>query len=70
MDGFIHGWAYSFGILRYTVLSWSRDLPGVSDSPDTTIPLLLIDTAGCDQLELEMSEELSKGNEGWCLWHV
>jgi ATP-dependent RNA/DNA helicase IGHMBP2 len=41
-----------------------RDLPDVANTPNTSIPLLLIDTAGCDRLELETSEDSSKGNEG------
>ncbi|XP_064609271.1 DNA-binding protein SMUBP-2-like [Liolophura sinensis] len=41
-----------------------RDLDNVEDSEDTRIPLLLIDTAGCDLYELDLPEEISKGNEG------
>ncbi|XP_046352610.1 DNA-binding protein SMUBP-2-like [Haliotis rufescens] len=41
-----------------------RDLPGVSDCEETSCPLLLVDTAGCDLSELELPEEVSKGNEG------
>ncbi|NXF81575.1 SMBP2 protein, partial [Sclerurus mexicanus] len=41
-----------------------RDLPGVSSTEETTIPLLLIDTAGCGLLELEEEDEQSKGNPG------
>ncbi|NXK87380.1 SMBP2 protein, partial [Formicarius rufipectus] len=41
-----------------------RDLPGVSSTEETTIPLLLIDTAGCDLFELEEEDEQSKGNPG------
>ncbi|NWT92770.1 SMBP2 protein, partial [Urocynchramus pylzowi] len=41
-----------------------RDLPGVSDTEETSIPLLLIDTAGCGLFELEVEDEQSKGNPG------
>ncbi|NXC35672.1 SMBP2 protein, partial [Campylorhamphus procurvoides] len=41
-----------------------RDLPGVSSTEETTIPLLLIDTAGCGLFELEEEDEQSKGNPG------
>ncbi|XP_067663777.1 DNA-binding protein SMUBP-2-like [Haliotis asinina] len=41
-----------------------RDLPGVTDCEETSCPLLLVDTAGCDLFELELPEEVSKGNEG------
>ncbi|KAK2176747.1 hypothetical protein NP493_643g04012 [Ridgeia piscesae] len=41
-----------------------RDLTGVSETEDTAIPLLLIDTAGCHQRELQLPDEVSKGNEG------
>lgn len=37
----------------------------MGESEDTSIPLLLIDTAGCDLNELDLAEEVSKGNEGW-----
>ena len=40
------------------------DLEGVQKTDLTTVPLLLIDTAGCDLYELETPEEESKGNEG------
>ncbi|KAK0042710.1 DNA-binding protein SMUBP-2 [Biomphalaria pfeifferi] len=40
------------------------DLVGVSDDEETTSPLLIIDTAGCDLYELDLPEEVSKGNEG------
>ncbi|KFM70475.1 DNA-binding protein SMUBP-2, partial [Stegodyphus mimosarum] len=39
-------------------------LPGIESNDDTTVPLLLIDTAGCDLYELEAENEESKGNEG------
>ncbi|NXS52227.1 SMBP2 protein, partial [Brachypteracias leptosomus] len=41
-----------------------RDLPGVSPTEETSIPLLLIDTAGCGLFELEVEDEQSKGNPG------
>ena len=41
-----------------------KDLPGVNDTDDTSLPLLLIDTAGCDVYEMQVEEEVSKGNEG------
>lgn len=41
-----------------------RDLPGVTSTEETTIPLLLIDTAGCGLFELEVEDEQSKGNPG------
>lgn len=39
-----------------------KDLPGVADTEETSVPLLLVDTAGCGLLELE--EGQSKGNPG------
>ncbi|NXX48694.1 SMBP2 protein, partial [Tricholaema leucomelas] len=41
-----------------------RDLPGVTSTEETNIPLLLIDTAGCGLFELEVEDEQSKGNPG------
>ncbi|XP_038136327.1 DNA-binding protein SMUBP-2 [Cyprinodon tularosa] len=41
-----------------------KDLPGVTCMEETSIPLLLIDTAGCGLSELEISDEQSKGNQG------
>lgn len=41
-----------------------RDLPGITDNDVTSQSLLLIDTAGCDLHELDLPDELSKGNEG------
>ena len=41
-----------------------RDLPNVVDTEDTCIPLLLIDTAGCNLSELDVACNESKGNEG------
>ncbi|KAM4618002.1 DNA-binding protein SMUBP-2 isoform 1-T2 [Discoglossus pictus] len=41
-----------------------KDLPGVSSTEETSIPLLLIDTAHCGLFEIEVEEEQSKGNPG------
>ncbi|RUS87677.1 hypothetical protein EGW08_004518 [Elysia chlorotica] len=41
-----------------------KDIEGVSDTEETRVPLLLIDTAGCDLRELDLPEDVSKGNEG------
>ncbi|NWI33161.1 SMBP2 protein, partial [Sula dactylatra] len=41
-----------------------KDLPGVTCTEETTIPLLLIDTAGCGLFELKVEDEQSKGNPG------
>ena len=38
----------------------------VRDTRETSVPLLFIDTAGCDLWELETPDEESKGNEGTC----
>ncbi|RDD36858.1 DNA-binding protein SMUBP-2 [Trichoplax sp. H2] len=42
-----------------------RDLPNVSDDENTRIPIVLIDTAGCDYHEMENTEpdQPSRGNE-------
>lgn len=40
------------------------DLPGVMVTPLTNVPLIFIDTAGCNMTELDTPEEESKGNEG------
>ncbi len=42
----------------------SRDLPGLADNENTSVPVLFIDTAGCHLNELEVEDEVSKGNEG------
>lgn len=47
-----------------------RDLPGVTCTEETTIPLLLIDTAGCGLLELEVEDEQSKGNPGTSIGNI
>ncbi|KAE8607095.1 hypothetical protein XENTR_v10011005 [Xenopus tropicalis] len=41
-----------------------KDLPGVSVTEETSIPLLLIDTAHCGLFEMEVEDEQSKGNPG------
>jgi len=41
-----------------------RDLPNVADTEDTCVPLVLIDTAGCNLNELDVASNESKGNEG------
>ncbi|XP_053304498.1 DNA-binding protein SMUBP-2 [Spea bombifrons] len=41
-----------------------KDLPGVSLTEETSIPLLLIDTAHCGLFEIDVEDEQSKGNPG------
>ncbi|XP_059255360.1 DNA-binding protein SMUBP-2 isoform X3 [Mustela nigripes] len=41
-----------------------RDLPGVAATEETSVPLLLVDTAGCGLFELEEDDDQSKGNPG------
>ncbi|XP_077316913.1 DNA-binding protein SMUBP-2 isoform X2 [Lithobates pipiens] len=41
-----------------------KDLPGVTLTDETSIPLLLIDTAHCGLFEMEVEDEQSKGNPG------
>ncbi|KAM3609523.1 uncharacterized protein V6R79_016305 [Siganus canaliculatus] len=41
-----------------------KDLPGVASVEETSVPLLLIDTAGCGLSEMELADEQSKGNQG------
>lgn len=36
----------------------------MTDTEETSVPLLLIDTAGCGLLELEEEDSQSKGNPG------
>ena len=36
----------------------------MEEEEETSEPLLLIDTAGCQLFELDVPEEISKGNEG------
>lgn len=50
-------------IILYVLLLF-RDLPNVTDTEDTSIALLLIDTAGCNLNELDVASHESKGNEG------
>ena len=51
--------------LTYKLISiYCSDIPNVHETDDTSQPLLLIDTAGCDLYELDLPEEISKGNEG------
>ena len=42
----------------------TRDIENVEEEEETSEPLLLIDTAGCQLFELDVPEEISKGNEG------
>ncbi|XP_056382691.1 DNA-binding protein SMUBP-2 [Hyla sarda] len=41
-----------------------KDLPGVTATDETSIPLLLIDTAHCGLFEIDIEDEQSKGNPG------
>ena len=41
-----------------------RDLAGIQNNEDTSISMLLVDTAGCDLVELNLPDEVSKANEG------
>ncbi|XP_053400098.1 DNA-binding protein SMUBP-2-like [Mercenaria mercenaria] len=41
-----------------------KDMPGITQDETSILPLLYIDTAGCDLRELDLPEEISKGNEG------
>ncbi|XP_032213741.1 DNA-binding protein SMUBP-2 isoform X3 [Mustela erminea] len=41
-----------------------QDLPGVAATEETSVPLLLVDTAGCGLFELEEDDDQSKGNPG------
>ncbi|XP_063800420.1 DNA-binding protein SMUBP-2 isoform X2 [Pseudophryne corroboree] len=41
-----------------------KDLPGVALTEETSIPLLLIDTAHCGLFEIDVEDEQSKGNPG------
>uniref|UniRef100_A0A8C5LCH1 DNA-binding protein SMUBP-2 n=1 Tax=Jaculus jaculus TaxID=51337 RepID=A0A8C5LCH1_JACJA len=41
-----------------------RDLPGVATTEETSVPLLLVDTAGCGLFELEEEDNQSRGNPG------
>ncbi|XP_075423760.1 DNA-binding protein SMUBP-2 isoform X2 [Ascaphus truei] len=46
-----------------TIIS-HKDLPGVALTEETSIPLLLIDTAHCGLFEIDVEDEQSKGNPG------
>lgn len=46
------------------ILGSDRDISGVAETEVSVQPLLFIDTAGCDMHELDLPEEISKGNEG------
>lgn len=41
-----------------------KDLPNVSSNENTDIPLVLIDTSGCDMFEIVTDDQESKANEG------
>ncbi|XP_068116839.1 DNA-binding protein SMUBP-2 [Hyperolius riggenbachi] len=41
-----------------------KDLPGVTLTEETSVPLLLIDTAHCGLFEMDVEDEQSKGNPG------
>ena len=43
---------------------YSSELPNSTETSITSVPLLFIDTSGCDLYELETEESESKGNEG------
>lgn len=45
--------------------SFRRDIEKVEEAEETSESLLLIDTAGCQLYELDVPEEISKGNEGY-----
>lgn len=47
----------------YFMFTFVRDLSGVTEDETSVLPLLYIDTAGCDLRELDVPEEISKGNE-------
>ncbi|XP_066268231.1 DNA-binding protein SMUBP-2-like [Branchiostoma lanceolatum] len=40
------------------------DLPAVEENEDTALPLLLVDTTGCDLWEMDVPADQSKGNKG------
>lgn len=50
--------------MLFSVHLCARDLPGVAATEETSIPLLLVDTAGCGLFELEEDDSQSKGNPG------
>lgn len=51
--------------LEICYFQFCRDIEKVEETEETSEPLLLIDTAGCQLYELDVPEEISKGNEGW-----
>lgn len=51
-------------VITKVVSLMQRDLPGVTCVEETSMPLLLIDTAGCGLNEMEVADEQSKGNQG------
>lgn len=60
--------------LEISYFQFCRDIEKVEETEETSEPLLLIDTAGCQLYELDVPEEISKGNEGWlvgypCMLH-
>ena len=54
----------SFQCFMSTLPCRCSDLLNVTDTEDTCMPLVLIDTAGCDLDELDVASNESKGNEG------
>ena len=52
-------------IKHHLIASCFRDLDAVADNEITSCALLYIDTAGCDLPELDLPDEVSRGNEGW-----
>ena len=47
----------------FCVNSFSSDIKGVDSTDITKLPLMFIDTAGCNFAELNLPNEMSKGNE-------
>lgn len=43
---------------------YTSELPNAIETNITSVPLLFIDTNGCDLCELETEDSESKGNEG------
>ena len=63
VDFSVHTSAFS-ALHMSTLPCLCSDLPNVTDTEDTCMPLVLIDTAGCDLNELDVASNESKGNEG------
>ena len=40
------------------------DLPGIADTPETSVPVVFIDTAGCSMEETVGEDDISKSNTG------